>query len=91
MEIARTARRIVGLKGDDMSISSRPSADELRQAIQAKGGNITCNVCGHEEFTIEQVAPADASGGYGVHRLKRADLVCENCGHVMGFELEKLQ
>ncbi len=30
-------------------------------------------------------------GGYGAHRLRRADLVCENCGHGMGFELDKLR
>ena len=75
-----------------MDISSRPSVTELRQAIQARGGNITCNVCGHEEFSMEQVATMEAGGsGYGTHRLKRADLVCENCGHVMGFELAKLR
>lgn len=78
-------------KGDGMSISSHPSADELRQAIQARGGNITCNVCGREDFALEQVTTADAAGGYGTHRLKRADLICENCGHVMGFELARLQ
>lgn len=74
-----------------MDISSHPSVEELRQAIQAKGGNIACNVCGGEEFSMEQVAAMDAGGGYGMHRLKRADLVCENCGHVMGFELDKLR
>lgn len=74
-----------------MSISSHPSADELRQAIKDKGGNIACNVCGKEDFAMEHVTARDAGGGYGTHQLKRADLVCENCGHVMGFELAKLQ
>jgi uncharacterized Zn finger protein len=74
-----------------MSLSSHPSADELRQAIQSRGGNITCNVCGGEEFSMEQVTTVDAGGGYGSHRLKRADLICGNCGHVMGFELEKMR
>ncbi len=40
---------------------------------------------------MEQISTFDAAGGYGAHRLKRADLVCEGCGHVMGFELEKLR
>lgn len=74
-----------------MGISSHPSADELREAIKARGGSIVCNVCGHEDFAMEQVTTRDAGGGYGTHELKRADLVCENCGHVMGFELAKLQ
>ena len=74
-----------------MATSSHPSADELRQAIRDKGGNIACNVCGHEDFSLEQVAARDAGGGYGTHLVKRADLVCNNCGHVMGFELAKLQ
>lgn len=74
-----------------MDISSHPSVEELRQAIQARGANVACNVCGREEFSMEQVAAMDAGGGYGTHRLRRADLVCENCGHVMGFELDKLR
>ena len=64
----------------------------MRRAIQRKGGDIACNVCGQGEFSMEQVATMDSGGsGYGTHRLKRADLVCENCGHVMGFELVKLR
>lgn len=75
-----------------MDISSHPSVDELRRAIRAKGGAAICKECGSEELSMEQVAPMDAGGsGYGTHRLKRADLVCENCGHVMGYELDKLR
>ena len=75
-----------------MDISSHPSVEEVREAIRAKRGvGVACNVCGGEEFSMEQVAAMDAGGGYGTHRLKRADLVCESCGHVMGFELEKLR
>lgn len=75
-----------------MDISSHPSVEELRQAIQARGGTAICKECGSEDLSMEQVAPVDAGGpGYGTHRLKRADLVCENCGHVMGYELAKLR
>ena len=75
-----------------MDISSHPSVEEVRQAIRAKRGvGVACNVCGGEEFAMEQVAAMEAGGGYGMHRLKRADLVCEGCGHVMGFELDKLR
>lgn len=74
-----------------MAISSHPSVDELRQVIEELGGKIVCNVCGNEEFSMEQISTIDSGGGYGSHRLKRADLICEKCGHVMGFELAKLQ
>ena len=76
-----------------MDLFSRPSVEGLRQAIRTKRGvDVSCNVCGGEEFLIEQVAPLDAAGpGYGARRHKRVDLVCKGCGHVMGFELEKLR
>ncbi|HET7477884.1 MAG TPA: hypothetical protein VFJ72_00070 [Rubrobacteraceae bacterium] len=75
-----------------MNISSHPSADDLRQAIRARGGAAVCRECGSEDLSLEQVEPMDAAGtGYGTRRLKRADLVCENCGHVMGYELDKLR
>ena len=74
-----------------MSISSHPSVEELRKAIQDKGGAAVCMECGSEDFSMEEVAPMSAREGYGTHRLKRADLVCENCGHVMGYDLHKLQ
>jgi 5-methylcytosine-specific restriction endonuclease McrA len=76
-----------------MDLFSRPSVEGLRQAIRTKRGvDVSCNVCGSEEFSMEHVAPLDGAGpGYGARRLKRADLVCEGCGHVMGFELEKLR
>ena len=80
-------------EGDlDMNIPSHPSAEELRQAIKAKGGMAVCKECGGEELSVEEVSPMDAAGaGYGTHRLNRADLICENCGHVMGYELDKLR
>ena len=74
-----------------MGISSHPSVEELREVVRGRGGNVACTICGHEDFAMEEVAPTDARGGYGQHRLQRADLVCKNCGHVMGFELARLQ
>lgn len=74
-----------------MDLSSHPSVDELRQAIQARGANVACNVCRQEEFSTEQVAIMEAGSGYGTQRIKRMDLVCQNCGHVMGFELDRLR
>ncbi len=74
-----------------MEIPLRPSVEELTAAIEAKGGTIACNVCSKQDFSIEQVAPMAVGGGQGERRLQRTDLMCENCGHVMGFELEKLR
>jgi hypothetical protein len=50
-------------------------------------------VCGREEFTMEeaQILGAGKQEGYGARRLKRVQLVCENCSHVMSFEVEKLR
>lgn len=73
-----------------MAISSHPSVDELRQAIEELGGKIACTVCGGEEFSMEQISIIDSAGGYGSHRLQRAHLICEKCGHVMIFEVAKL-
>ena len=75
-----------------MELSCHPSVDELRQAIKARGADaVACNVCRHEEFLTEQVAIMETGSGYGAQRMKRLDLVCTNCGHVMGFELDKLR
>ncbi|CAN5674719.1 hypothetical protein BH24ACT22_BH24ACT22_07140 [soil metagenome] len=76
-----------------MEVSSHPSVDELREALRKKDTSLACTVCGHEEFSMEE-ATLRASGkgqSYGNVRLMRAQIVCENCGHVMGFEIEKLQ
>ena len=58
-----------------MDLFSRPSVEGLRQAIRTKRGvDVSCNVCGGEEFSMEHVAPLDGAGpGYGARRLKRAD------------------
>jgi predicted nucleic-acid-binding Zn-ribbon protein len=77
----------------DVDVPAHPSVDELREAILARGGNLTCPVCGREEFTMEeaQILGAGKQEGYGARRLKRVQLVCENCSHVMSFEVEKLR
>lgn len=76
-----------------MTISPHPSVDELLQAVRSRGGNASCLVCGHEEFAMEEAAilGAGMQEGYGGRRLKRAQLVCKNCSHVMSFEVEKLR
>ena len=76
-----------------MEVPAHPSVDELREAIQARGGNLACPVCRQEEFVMEeaQLLGAGKQEGYGTRRLKRVQLVCENCSHVMSFEVEKLR
>ena len=76
-----------------MEISSHPSVDEVGQAVRDRGGNLACPICGRKEFALDEVAIMGAGKheGYGTHRLRRAQIVCENCGCVTGFDLEKLR
>lgn len=76
-----------------MEISPHPSVDELREALREKDTSLACTVCGREEFSIEEGTLRASGKGqyYGNVRLMRTQLVCEHCGHVMGFEIEKLQ
>jgi transcription elongation factor Elf1 len=74
-----------------MTNKTQASVEEIKQAIQSRGGTITCPVCGWEEYTAEEVDVLSGHRTYGAHRLHRAQLVCENCGHVMNFDLAKLQ
>jgi uncharacterized Zn finger protein len=76
-----------------MEISSHPSVDELREALREMDVALACTVCGRDEFSMEEATLRGSGKGqnYGVSLLARAQLVCEKCGHVMGFEIEKLR
>ena len=76
-----------------MEISSHPTVDELGRAIRERGGNLSCPICGREEFSLDEVAVmgAGAHERYGTHRLRRVQLTCGNCGCVMAFDLERLR
>ncbi len=76
-----------------MEIPSHPTVDEPRQAVQGRGGKRACATCGHEEFALDEVAimVAGKHEDYGAHRLRRAQLVCENCGCVTAFDPERLR
>lgn len=74
-----------------MDTSSHPSAEEIKQAIQSKGGTLTCPLCGREEYAVEEVTVLAGHQTYGGHRLHRAHLVCENCGCVVNLDLTRLQ
>ena len=30
-----------------------PSVEEIERAVQSKGGNLDCPVCGRQEYTVE--------------------------------------
>jgi transcription elongation factor Elf1 len=75
-----------------MEISSHPSVDELREALRERDVTFACTVCGRKEFSRRR----PRYGAPGWDRTTGltawcAQLVCEECGHVMGFEIEKLQ
>lgn len=76
-----------------MEISSHPSVDELREALSEMDVTLACTMCGREDFSMEEATLQGSGKGqnYGITRLARAQLVCEKCGHVMGFEIEKLR
>jgi hypothetical protein len=77
-----------------MEISSHPSVDEMREALREMDVTLACTVCGRDEFSMEEATVRGSGLGqnYGSYRLPRAQLVCEECGgHVMGFEIGKLQ
>lgn len=76
-----------------MEISSHPSVDELREALRERDVTLACTVCGQKEFSMEEATLRGSGKGsnYGVALLARTQLVCDKCGHVMGFEIKKLQ
>ena len=83
----------MGKEVTSVDLPAHPSIEELREAIRSRGGTMACPVCGREEFAMEeaQIMGAGKQEGYGARRLKRVQLVCENCSHVMSFEVEKLR
>ena len=76
-----------------MDSGSHPSVEGITQAVQAKGGTLACPVCGREEFTLVEVTVLGSGMAeqYGTRRLQRAQMVCENCGYVMNFDLAELR
>jgi transcription elongation factor Elf1 len=76
-----------------MDGGSHPTVEGITRAVQAKGGTLVCPVCGREEFTLVEVTVLGSGMAeqYGTRRQQRAQLVCENCGHVMNFDLTKVR
>ena len=73
-----------------MDTATPVSIEEVQRAIEAKGGTLACTVCGREEFALEKAEILDARRQYGSRRLRRAQLVCENCAFVMSFDADRL-
>ncbi len=66
-----------------MDAGTHPSVEGIKGAVQSKGGTLACPVCGREEeFALEEVSVMSAgmAEGYGTRRVRRGQLVCENCG-----------
>ena len=77
-----------------MDGGSHPTVEGVKRAVRAKGRTPACPVCGREEdFALEEasVLGSGRAEEYGTIRLQRAQLVCENCGHAMDFDLAKLR
>lgn len=68
------------------------SVEEVRQAVRSRGGELTCHLCGREQFVLEEVAILGAGTlqQYGTRRLRRAQLTCENCGATVSLDLSRL-
>jgi len=77
----------------DIGSRSHPTVEGITRAVRAKGGTLACPVCGREGFTLVEVTVLGAGMAeqYGTRRQQRAQLVCENCGHVMNFDLAKVR
>ncbi len=68
------------------------SVEEVRQRVRAQGGALACPMCGGEGFAMEEVSVL--AGGqaeqYGTRHVRRAQLVCEDCGCVAMFDPSRL-
>jgi hypothetical protein len=64
-----------------------PSVEEIKQAVQSKGGTLTCTVCGREEYAVEEVDIMSGHRAYGAHQLHRAQLVCASVNKP-GFDFD---
>ena len=83
-------RRGRELKEVDLGI--HPTVEAVHEAVRAKGGSLSCPICGRDEFALEEVTVLGAgmAEGYGTRRVQRGQLVCENCGCVVSIDLTRL-
>ena len=73
-------------------MGNHPTVEAVHEAVRAKGGSLSCPICGRDEFALEEVTVMGSgmAEGYGTRRVERGQLVCENCGGVVGIDLERL-
>jgi predicted nucleic-acid-binding Zn-ribbon protein len=73
-------------------LGNHPTVEAVHEAVRAKGGSLSCPVCGRDEFALEEVTVTGSgmAEGYGTRRVERGQLVCENCGGVVTIDLERL-
>ena len=89
-ELVRSCRRRG--KGNDVDFGIHPTVEAVHEAVRAKGGSLSCPLCGRDEFALEEVTVLGAgmAEGYGTRRVQRGQLVCENCGCVVSIDLARL-
>ena len=77
----------------EMDFGVHPTVEAVHETVRAKGGSLSCPVCGRAEFALEEVTVLGGGmmEGYGTRRLQRGQLVCENCGCVVVIDLARLR
>ena len=76
----------------EVDLGIHPTVEAVHEAVRAKGGSLSCPVCGRDEFALEEIVVLGAgmAEGYGTRRVQRGQLVCENCGCVVAMDLTRL-
>ena len=69
-----------------MEAGTHPSVEGIKQAVQSKGGTLSCPLCGREEFALEEVSVMSAgmAEAYGTRRVQRGQLVQGVAGGEVG-------
>ena len=88
----RQGKLVLSEKGNEVDLGNRPTVEAVHEAARAKGGSLSCPICGRDEFVLEEVTVTGSgmAEGYGTHRVERGQLVCENCGGVVTIDLKRL-
>jgi hypothetical protein len=81
-----------GRELNEVDLGIHPTVEAVHEAVRAKGGSLSCPICGRDEFALEEVTVLGAgmAEGYGTRRVQRGQLVCENCGCVVSIDLTRL-
>ena len=76
-----------------MDFGIHPSVEAVHEVVRAKGGSLSCPLCGRDEFALEEITVLGGgmAEGYGTRRVQRGQLVCKNCGCVITIDLARLR